>query len=533
MKQHLKPIMFVGTCSDAGKSVINAAFCRIFRQDGYRPAPFKAQNMSLNSYSTPEGGEMGRAQVVQAEACGIAPHTDMNPVLLKPTNDKSSQVILNGRPVGNLSAKDYFGRKSRKEELFKEAVEAFERLEVRYNPIVLEGAGSISEINLRDQDITNMRMALEVGAATYLVADIDRGGVFGSVYGTIGLLNPDERALIKGIIINKFRGDASLFESGRKLLEDLTGVPVVGVIPWFQGIHIEEEDSVALDMKNNTYQDGKINVAIVLLRRMSNFTDFDVLEMDPRFNAYYTSHIDEIEKADIILLPGSKNTLADLQSIRANGIADAVIRAYKAGKKVVGICGGYQMMGVSLEDPEGIEGNLPVVAGLGLLPQRTVIGREKTTQQRTFTFLLSSEKNSFSKDTSFSAMQQPPSACLQKPDDEYASLPEEPVQAFLCRGYEIHMGRTVLLEDADAHPVVRLADGRTDGYAVDSRCWGSYMHGILDNPVVLDYLAEGLNKTSADSSTFDYAAFKEEQYDKLADWVRKQVDMEYIYSSLL
>ena len=298
MKQHLRPIMFVGTCSDAGKSVINAAFCRIFKQDGYQPAPFKAQNMSLNSYSTPEGGEMGRAQVVQAEACGISPHTDMNPILLKPTNDKSSQVVLNGKPVGNMSAKDYFGIQNQKEELFKEAIEAFKRLEARYNPIVLEGAGSISELNLRDRDITNMRMAIAAGASTYLVADIDRGGVFGSVYGTIALLRPEERVLMKGVIINKFRGDASLFEEGRRLLKELTGIPVVGVIPWFRDIKIEEEDSVALDMKNNTYKDGKINVAIILLKRMSNFTDFDVLEMDPRFNPYYTNNIDEIEKAD-------------------------------------------------------------------------------------------------------------------------------------------------------------------------------------------------------------------------------------------
>ena len=346
MKQHLRPIMFVGTCSDAGKSVINAAFCRIFKQDGYQPAPFKAQNMSLNSYSTPEGGEMGRAQVVQAEACGISPHTDMNPILLKPTNDKSSQVVLNGKPVGNMSAKDYFGIQNQKEELFKEAIEAFNRLEARYNPIVLEGAGSISELNLRDRDITNMRMAMKAGASTYLIADIDRGGVFGSVYGTIALLRPEERALMKGVIINKFRGDASLFEEGRSLLKELTGIPVVGVIPWFRDIKIEEEDSVALDMKNNTYKDGKINVAIILLKRMSNFTDFDVLEMDPRFNPYYTNNIDEIEKADIILLPGSKNTLSDLQSLRANGIAMAIIRAHKAGKKVIGICGGYQMMGI-------------------------------------------------------------------------------------------------------------------------------------------------------------------------------------------
>lgn len=495
MNRRLKPIMFVGTCSDAGKSVINAAFCRIFKQDGYRPAPFKAQNMSLNSYSTPEGGEMGRAQVVQAEACGIAPHTDMNPVLLKPTNDKSSQVVLNGRPVGNLSARDYFGTQNRKEELFREAVEAFHRLENRYNPIVLEGAGSISELNLRDRDITNMRMAGQAGAATFLVADIDRGGVIGSVYGTIALLKPEERALMKGIIINKFRGDASLFNDGRKIIEELTGVPVVGVIPYFHDIKIEEEDSVALDMKRNTYRDGKINVAIILLKRMSNFTDFDVLDMDPRFNAYYTNNIAEIEKADILLLPGSKNTLADLQSLRAAGIAEAIIRAHKNGKKVIGICGGYQMMGARLEDPDALEGNLPAVPGLGLLPQCTVIEPEKVTRQSTFAFLPAGKRD------------------------------------HSCHGYEIHMGRTTLLGDAPESPVALLDDGRTDGYYLDSTCWGSYMHGILDNPEVLDHLAEGLDR-EAKTTSFDYAAFKEEQYDKLAALVRKHIDMEYIYGQL-
>lgn len=450
--------------------------------------------MSLNSYSTAEGGEMGRAQVVQAEACGVTPHTDMNPVLLKPTNDKSSQVILNGRPVGNMSAKDYFGPQNSKEALFDEVIQAFRRLESRYNPIVLEGAGSISELNLRDRDITNMRMASQAGAATYLVADIDRGGVFGSVYGTIELLKPDERALIKGIIINKFRGDASLFEEGRQLIETLTGIPVVGIIPWFRDIKIEEEDSVALDMKHNTFRDGKINVAIILLKRMSNFTDFDVLDMDPRFNAYYTSNTDEVEKADIILLPGSKNTLADLQSIRANGIAEAVVRAHKAGKKVIGICGGYQMMGLRLEDPDGIEGQLPAVPGLGLLPQCTCIEQEKITRQSSFSFL--------------------------------------PQPGSVCRGYEIHMGRTTLLGDAPESPVIRWEDGRTDGYYLNNRCWGSYLHGILDNPAVLDTLAEGFDTDANAAEPFDYAAFKEEQYDKLADLVRAHINMEDIYKEL-
>ena len=495
-KKLLKPIMFVGTCSDAGKSVINAAFCRIFKQDGFRPAPFKAQNMSLNSYSTLEGGEMGRAQVVQAEACGIDPHTDMNPILLKPTSDKGSQVILNGRPIGNMSAKDYFSVKLKKEELFIEAQKAFDRLKSRYNPIVLEGAGSISEINLRDRDITNMRMAIYANADTYLVADIDRGGVFGSVYGTIALLKPEERERIKGVIINKFRGDITLFDEGKKILEDLTGVPVVAVVPYFRGLKIEEEDSGVLDMKNNTYRSGKINVAIILLKRMSNFTDFDVLEMDDRFNAYYSNNIEEVEKADIIILPGSKNTISDLQSIRANGIADAIIKAYKDGKKVIGICGGYQMMGARIEDPEGTEGSLKAVPGLGLLPQITTIEEEKVTKQSNFAFCANSSEN----------------------------------ENYSCKGYEIHMGKTTSFGDVPESPVALLEDGRKDGYYLNNRCWGSYMHGILDNADVLNQLAEGFEQNK-ESSTFDYASFKEEQYNKLADWVRKHADMDYIYRS--
>lgn len=488
--------MFVGTCSDAGKSVINAAFCRIFKQDGYSPAPFKAQNMSLNSYSTIDGGEMGRAQVVQAEACCIEPHTDMNPVLLKPTSDKGSQVVLNGRPIGNMSAKDYFGMKLQKEELFKEAVAAFSRLESKYNPIVLEGAGSISEINLRDRDITNMRMAIKAGADTYLVADIDRGGVFGSVYGTIALLTEEERKRIKGVIINKFRGDISLFDEGREIIEDLTGVPVVGVVPYFSNIKIEEEDSVVLERKMRTYSSGKINVAIILLKRMSNFTDFDVLEMDPRFNPYYTNNPEDIEKADIILLPGSKNTLADLQHLRANGVADVIVKCFKNGKKVIGICGGYQMMGARLEDPDALEGNIPVIPGLGLLPQCTVIEPEKITKQSNFSFL--NGKNPETKS---------------------------------CKGYEIHMGRTTIIGDAPQKPVALLEDGRTDGYYLGPNCWGSYMHGILDNTDVLNHLAEGFDKNPVNDN-FDYATFKNEQYDKLADWVRQHVDMDYIYKSL-
>ena len=485
-----RPIMFVGTCSDAGKSIINTAFCRIFKQDGFHPAPFKAQNMSLNSYSTPDGLEIGRAQAVQAEACGIPPESDMNPVLLKPTNEQSSQVVLNGKPVGNMSAKEYF-MANNKAELFNQAYAAYERLHARYSPIVLEGAGSISEINLRKRDITNMRMALRTGAATYLVADIDRGGVFASVYGSIALLPEEEKKLIKGIIINKFRGDISLFDEGRKILHELTGVPVVGVIPYFRDIYIEEEDSVSLESKNTRAGSDKINVAIVLLKRLSNFTDFSVLERDERFHTYNTNNVEEIGKADIIILPGTKNTIADLQNIKANGIADAIIRAHKDGKKVIGICGGYQMLGARIEDPDRIEGETTSIPGLGILPLITVMEPEKVTRQSRFQF-------------------------RNHPDT--------------CRGYEIHMGKTTLLDGSTASSLNRLEDGREDGYLLNDKCWGSYLHGILDNDVVLNELAEGL--TQATPTTFNYTDFKNQQYDKLAEHVRACVDLQYIYSTL-
>lgn len=283
--EKLHPIMFAGTGSDVGKSIIAAAFCRIFKQDGYQPAPFKAQNMALNSFATPEGLEIGRAQAVQAEAAGVPCHTDMNPLLLKPQSDHTSQVVLNGRPIGNRNAYEYF-RKEGRDELRREVCAAYDRLAARYNPVVLEGAGSISEINLRDTDLVNLPMALHAGADVILVGDIDRGGVFASVYGSLMLLRPHERERIKGILINKFRGDIRLFESGITMLEELCGIPVVGVVPYYRDIYIEEEDSVALAAKSVRAEKGKVNIAVILLRHLSNFTDFNVLERD---RAYISS----------------------------------------------------------------------------------------------------------------------------------------------------------------------------------------------------------------------------------------------------
>ena len=491
MNKNLHPLMLAGTGSDVGKSIIAAAFCRIFLQDGYHPAPFKAQNMALNSYATPEGLEIGRAQAVQAEAAGVPCHTDMNPLLLKPSSDHTSQVVLNGRPIGNRNAYEYFRREGR-EELRKEVHAAFDRLAVRYNPVVMEGAGSISEINLRDSDLVNLPMAMHAGADVILVADIDRGGVFASVYGSVMLLRPEERKHIKGILINKFRGDIRLFESGVKMLEDLCGVPVVGVVPYYKDIYIEEEDSVMLQTKNIRAGQGKVNVAVVLLRHLSNFTDFNVLERDPRVHLFYTNNTDELMKADIILLPGSKSTLSDLYELRRNGVAQAIVRAHREGATVMGICGGYQLMGREVCDPDHVEGEIERLPGLGLLPVGTRMQGEKVTRQVRFRFLEDSA---------------------------------------VCEGYEIHMGTTTPLADVPVSPLNHLADGREDGYFVDRTCMGTYIHGILDNPSVIDYLLEPFADKLKETA-FDYKAFKEEQYDKLAAHVRKHVDLPLIYQIL-
>jgi adenosylcobyric acid synthase len=498
-KKALRPIMFVGTGSDVGKSFITTGFCRIFLQDGYHPAPFKAQNMSLNSYATPEGLEIGRAQAVQAEACGIPCHTDMNPVLLKPTTDKSSQVILNGKPAGNFSAREYFQEMARnhpngspagrspepsRDALFAEVKKAFHRLAARHSPIVMEGAGSISEL---------MRMAIQAGAATYLIADIDRGGVFGSLYGTLALLDAEERSHIKGIIINKFRGDPQLFEDGRAQLEGLCQTPVIGVLPLCRDIFIEEEDSLAGRQRNKGPVKNKVNIAVILLQRLSNFTDFDRLERDPRINLFYTHEPDEIADADIVILPGSKNTIEDLIAIKKNGMAAAVQQAYADRKTIIGICGGYQMMGRLVEDPLHVETGFDSISGLGLLPIHTVMQSEKITRQVFFRF-----------------------RDLAGP----------------CTGYEIHMGdtRTLSGDPADERPLNHFPDGRTDGYFLHDKCWGTYLHGLLDNPVVIDALIAPYSAMRGES--FDYRQFKEEQYDKLAAMLRQHIDMEKIYKTL-
>lgn len=480
----LRPIMFVGTGSDVGKSMLNAGFCRIFKQDGYSPAPFKAQNMSLNSYATPDDLEIGRAQAVQAEACGLPSHVDMNPVLLKPTTHMSSQVVLLGKPSGMKNAKEYFLNGNR-EELFTVVKQAFDRLNAQHSPVVMEGAGSISEMNLWDKDIVNMRMAQYADAATYLIADIDRGGVFASVYGSIALLPEAQRKLIKGVIINKFRGDLDLFAEGRKMLEQISGVPVVGVIPYLDDIFIEQEDSVILDTYKKRDAQG-VKLAVLRLRSMSNFTDFNQLARCKSINLYYSNQADELAEADIIIIPGSKNTIADMEYLREKGLDEVLLAHHRAGKCLYGICGGYQMMGERVLDPEHIEGPRSEIAGLGILPIRTTIKQGKITRQSQFRFLDGSASG---------------------------------------RGYEIHAG-----ESPSATPLCQLETGEMDGTIESPRCWGSYLHGIFDNQSVINSMLVAAGAEPEDLE--DYNEMKERNYDLLAERLRELVDMEQIYATL-
>lgn len=490
----LHPIMFAGTGSDVGKSIIATAFCRIFLEDGYHPAPFKAQNMALNSFATPEGLEIGRAQAVQAEAAGIPCQTDMNPLLLKPNSNHTSQVVLLGNPIGNVGAYDYFKEEGR--DVLRTQIErAYDRLSARYNPIVLEGAGSISEINLRKTDLANISMAKYANADVFLVGDIDRGGIFASLYGSVQLLDKEERKLIKGILINKFRGDLRLFEKGVQMLEELCQVPVVGVVPYYNDIFIDEEDSMDLAVKSKRSVEKKINIAVILLSHISNFTDFNLLERDSRVNLFYTKEVKEIDKADIIILPGTKSTIADLYELRQNGMAHAILEARKRGASILGICGGYQMMGEEIFDPGHIEGDIEKLPGLGLLPVSTTISDKKITKQSIFSLYNMTEK---------------------------------------MFGYEIHMGLTSVVDGATASPLLKFEDGHWDGYTIDQKCMGTYVHGILDNPSFISLvLGPHLkNQKNAEDVRMDYLSFKQEQYNKLANHVRSHVNMSLIYKIL-
>ena len=484
-----KSIMIQGTMSNAGKSLIAAGLCRIFKQDGYKVAPFKSQNMALNSYITKEGLEMGRAQVVQAEAAGVEPSVFMNPILLKPTNDIGSQVIVNGEVIGNMSAREYFAYKK---QLIPEILKAYEKLDKEYDIIVIEGAGSPAEINLKQDDIVNMGMAKMVKAPVLLVGDIDRGGVFAQLVGTIMLLEDDEKAMIKGTIINKFRGDKTILDPGIEMLEEMTKIPVVGVTPYMQ-VDIEDEDSLSERFARKNSQ-GVVDIAVIRLPRISNFTDFAVLEGMAEVNLRYVDRVEKLGNPDMILLPGTKNTMADLRWLRESGLEAAILKAQQKGTVIFGICGGYQMLGELLEDPEGVEEG-GTLRGMGLLPAKTIFTVEKTRTR------VSGEIQQFS-------------GMFQR------------LSGKKLEGYEIHMGVTSINGKAESFSIISEEGkvSKSDGACIEN-VYGTYVHGIFDEDGIAEELVRILAEKKGiyleEQQNVDRHAHKESQYDLLADTLRK------------
>ena len=481
-----KNIMIQGTMSNAGKSLLCAGLCRIFRQDGYRVAPFKSQNMALNSFITADGGEMGRAQVVQAEAAGIEPDVRMNPILLKPTTDVGSQVIVNGVVQGNMRAMEYYRRKR---EFVPAVLEAYDSLAAENDIIVIEGAGSPAEINLKQEDIVNMGLAKLVDAPVLLVGDIDRGGVFAQLYGTVALLEPEERARIKGTIVNKFRGDKKILEPGLVTLEQLCGVPVAGVIPYVH-VDIDDEDSLSTRFTRDTGRKD-IDLAVIRLPRISNFTDFAPFERFENVSVRYVEKVSDLHDPDMILLPGTKSTIADLKWLRESGLEAAVLKAASAGTPIFGICGGYQMLGRTVSDPEQVEAaGISEISGMNLLDMDTLFRGEKVQTQTEGIF--ENIPGLFS--------------CLN---------------GLAYQGYEIHMGRSM---------------ERRSAVTCKGNVYGSYIHGIFDAPGVAEAILGALcRKKDLDPArlgSFDPKAYKEAQYDKLADAVRSGLDMELVYRVL-
>ena len=480
-------IMIQGTMSGAGKSLLVTALCRIFAQDGYRVAPFKSQNMALNSFVTPDGLELGRAQAVQAEAAGIECDVRMNPILLKPSSDTGSQLIVNGEVRGHYNAQDYFRMKR---SLIPDIMAAYRSLADENDILVIEGAGSPAEINLREDDIVNMGLAELVNAPVLLAGDIDRGGVFAQLYGTVALLRGEERRRVKGTVINKFRGDVELLRPGLRQLEELTKVPVLGVVPWLRA-DIDDEDSLAPRLER-TGSSRPLEIAVIRLPHISNFTDFAPLEEHPSIGIRYVNQTDRLGEADLIILPGTKNTMGDLKWLRSSGLADAVIAAASRGTPVLGVCGGYQMLGRTLRDPGGVEqqGTLP---GLGLLPADTVFTGDKRRRRRR------------------------------------AVCTDGPFAGAVLTGYEIHMGKT---ETNGAAPFCRFEDGSADG-AVCGHVFGTYLHGLFDSGRLTEKLARCLAArkgiTVPDVHIETRAAYRDRQYDLLADAVRESLDIPRIY----
>ncbi len=514
-----KAIMIQGTMSNAGKSLLAAGLCRIFMQDGYRVAPFKAQNMALNSYITADGREMGRAQVMQAEAAGIKPTVQMNPILLKPTTDMGSQVIVEGISVGTMPAKEYFAYKK---SLFPVVERAYQSLAREYDIIVIEGAGSPAEINLMQEDIVNMGIARMADAPVLLVGDIDRGGVFAQLYGTVELLPKEDKQRIKGLVMNKFRGDASILEPGIRQIEKLCRIPVTGVIP-FMDIDLDDEDSLSERLNQKSESLHQIDIAVIRFPKISNFTDFSIFSCIPGVNLYYVRQAKDLGTPDLLILPGTKNTISDLLWMRQNGLEQAVLALSNQGTAIWGICGGYQMMGEILEDPYGVEGQAKgSIPGMGLFPTKTIFSQEKTRNQVEGAF--SQTEGIF-----------------------------EELSGKSFSGYEIHMGNTWIDRENGPADTARFFRGRLeicrpfsyllplhtsskkmheDGWS-RGNIYGCYTHGIFDRAEIAGTIVNALRKQKGmyplDLEAFDYQAYREGQYNHLADILRRHLDMEKIY----
>ncbi len=480
-----KPIMIQGTMSNAGKSIICTALCRIFTQDGYKVAPFKSQNMALNSFITEDGFEMGRAQVVQAEACKKKPTVEMNPVLLKPTTDIGSQVIVNGKSIGNMRAAEYFKYKT---DLIPHVMEAYNKLASENDIIVIEGAGSPAEINLKSQDIVNMGLAKLLDAPVLLAGDIDRGGVFAQLYGTIALLEQEERDRVKGLIINKFRGDVSILNPGLDMFKDkishIGEFPFAGVIPYAY-VDIDDEDSLSERLTNKKTQ-KLIDIAVIKLPKISNFTDFNSFERYENISLRYVDKVGDLKNPDLIIIPGTKSSISDLYWLRQSGFEAQIKKAVDSGTVIFGVCGGFQILGEKILDPNSVEGGGEAV-GLNLLPISTVFMEEKITQQV--------------------------NGSITGLSGDLAKL-----NGISYKGYEIHMG----------------VSGESSAIINSSNVYGTYIHGIFDEsniaPIIIDCLCEKKGVKVENLQHFDVDEYKNEQYDKLAQITREALDMDMIYN---
>jgi adenosylcobyric acid synthase len=497
-----KVVMVQGTASSVGKSLLVTGLCRLLRQEGYRVAPFKAQNMSNNSFVTAAGDEMGRAQVTQAQAAGVEPDVRMNPVLLKPEADHRSQAVVMGRAAFTVRSGEF---QSRKAELWPVVARALDELRAEYDIVVIEGAGSPAEINLREGDIVNMRIALHANAPVLLAGDIDRGGVFAHLYGTVGLLRPEERALVRGFIINKFRGDRGLLEPGLRMIEELTGVPVLGVVPFLRDLQIADEDAVALDERRTGTADAPIDIAVIRLPRIANFDDFDPLAAEPDVRVRYVERAEELGTPDLIILPGTKSTIADLTWMRQQGLDAPLLAAVRAGTGIIGICGGYQMLGTEVRDPSHVESTEDRVPGLGLLPATTDFEPVKATHQ------------------------------VEAEVTVNAGLLKG-CAGTQIRGYEIHMGQSYALPGA-APPPIKLASrsgvaaGHQDGaVSEDGNVLGTYLHGLFDNTALRVRLLTNLAQRKGVVFTPGLPLDRAAAYDRLAACLRAELDLDRLRS---